>query len=70
MANATQESPKEIRERMMLTQVEMAIRADVSLSTIQKYEAGKLPSPKPRIARKLATAYAHDAAPQSAAPAA
>lgn len=58
MSNQTEtESPKDIRERMGLTQIQMAIRADVGLTTIQKYEAGKLINPHAKVARKIAAAY-------------
>lgn len=64
----TTESPKDIRERMGLTQIQMAIRADVGLTTIQKYESGRLINPHAKVARKIAAAYsAGDPSPEGQA---
>lgn len=58
----SEQSPKEIRESLKLTQMEMAFRAGVSISTIQAFEAGRL-NPQPRIARRLEAAYAKEGIP-------
>lgn len=49
--------PKQLREARNLTQVELAVREDLSVSTVSRFEAGRLSSPSLRTRRKLAHAY-------------
>ena len=49
--------PRRMREERGLTQIQLSFDADISLSTVQKFETGKLASPSLRTKVKLASAY-------------
>jgi len=55
--NATLIDPKQLREAQTVTQTELAIKHDLSISTVSRFEVGRLVSASARTRRKLAAAY-------------
>jgi transcriptional regulator with XRE-family HTH domain len=48
---------KQTRESLGLTQMDVAVKADVSIGTVSGLESGRIKYVSMRVARKLANAY-------------
>ncbi len=62
MPRISGEKLREVRDRRLLSQRELAERSSLSPTTILKLEAGRVEEPHPRTIRKLAQALEVDPA--------
>lgn len=62
MPRISGEKLREVRDRRLLSQRELAERAGLSPTTILKLEAGRVEEPHPRTVRKLTEALGVDPA--------